>query len=132
MPMPAVLASLAACGSPTLPDNYLTDQWGGEAVELVATANVVRLTGPCLRADFQGPVIVDTDGSFSADGAVAQASAPGMIGLRSQIKGRVDGDVLTLQLSWDESSKELSDDAPAYELHRGVEPHWPVGGGCIQ
>ncbi len=132
VPMPLALATLAACGSPTLPDNYLTDQWGGESLELVASATVVRLTAPCLRADFRGPVILDADGHFTAEGVVTQASAPGAVGLPSRIVGRIAGDVVTLKLNFAVSSEDWSDDATAYELHRGVEPHWPVGGGCIQ
>jgi hypothetical protein len=107
----AVVASFAlvvSCkGELVAPPNAVLGRFGGHGVELVATANAVRVQWVCNFAQFSRPLVPATDGAF--------ALSPTLIPLGNHggnaavaIRGTVSGSQIAFEAVWLTAAGEVS------------------------
>lgn len=91
------LGALAACA--TEPQSrFLTGEFGGRLIGLVATDTAAHFQFPCARG-VTGPLRVDSAGTAHATGVAADGFPPGL-SWSLHIVTKVTGDSLNLSTTW--------------------------------
>lgn len=75
------VALCVACNEAPNDNTVLVGDWGTANVRVIATRDSVALWTPCMNAAFSGPVTVDAEGHFAANGTVTYSSLanPGVV-----------------------------------------------------
>jgi hypothetical protein len=114
---------LAACASLPPAGQPVTGEWGGTHIGLSLTPNGGTLDYDCAAGTISSPLLLNSDGTFSAEGMHTPGwGGPEIVGqtppsYRVRYGGRVRGNTMTLQ-GWLENGVALG----PFTLRLGAEP----------
>lgn len=121
-------ALIGGCSALLVPTpSELTGQWGGVHVNITDSlaAHGVLVDVGCAAALFPSPIAVDSLGNFLAYGAIISAAYPPNTGRRTRISGRIVGDSLALDWTWEALDPPGQFPPPEhFQLKRGRAADW--------
>ncbi len=92
--------TLACSGDPTGPD--MLGEWGGEGAAAAVAADLTTFEFDCAHGRVEGPLLLDADEKFSAEGLYFREGGPvppdGWASIRARFDGTVTGDRVTLTI----------------------------------
>jgi len=121
--LPSCVALLGACAALPPAERPVTGDWGGRHVHLRLTVTGGTLDYDCAAGMIDGPLLVDADGAFSAEGTHTPGwGGPEIEGrvlptYRVRYAGTVRGDRMSLQ-----GRVENGVVLGPFTLRRGAEP----------
>ena len=120
--VPLLVATMVSCSREAtqpseLPANLVLGTYGGEGVEVVATATTVQVSFTCDGALFERPLLPWTDGRFMLGGAVSRA---GTRWFAMTVQGAMSGDQIAFQaVRLDVSGEVYRSEHVVYRDRRG-------------
>ena len=117
----ALISALGVCacsgsGSPLLPSGHLAfGEWGGDHVDVVASASSTSVSLGCMSGMFSGNVPLDASGHFTASGTWNLSIGPLRLdgNMPAQLSGQVSGRTVTVAVAvYDTTLKQVTSLGP--------------------